>query len=85
MVEHKVAMVDNNQVMVVDLMEANNNVVDMVVATKVVNKQAMDWDHKEVVMVNNNKVTLTVQEQVQVALTVEQVVQTNLTLVLLET
>lgn len=36
-------------------------------------------------MVNNNKVTLTVQEQVQVALTVEQVVQTNLTLVLLET
>lgn len=42
MVEHKVAMVDNNQVMVVDLMEANNNVVDMVVATKVVNKQAMD-------------------------------------------
>lgn len=42
MVEHKVAMVDNNQVMVVDLMEANNNVEDMVVATKVVNKQATD-------------------------------------------
>jgi hypothetical protein len=42
MEEHRVAMVDNNQVMVVDLMEANNNVEDMVVVTKVVNKQAMD-------------------------------------------
>lgn len=42
MVEHKVAMVDNNQVMVVDLMEANNNVEDMVVGIKVVNKQATD-------------------------------------------
>lgn len=40
--EHKVAMVDNNQVMVVDLMEANNNVEDMVVGIKVVNKQATD-------------------------------------------
>ena len=41
MQEHKEAMVDNNQVMVVDLTAVNNNVVDMAVETKVVNRQVM--------------------------------------------
>lgn len=85
MQEPKVAMVDNNLVMAVDHTEDNNNVVDMAAVTKAVNKQGMVWDPKVVDMVNNNKVTLMEQVQVQAALMVELVVQTNLTLALLET